>query len=152
MSNTHKSSSDVQVKVERYIFNLLEDKLGFSLDANRKLYLKDNPFTFIQPDFYSEEKQIIGEIFAHIGTIKVGQKHKFTNDILKLLTFEKAKKLNYRKILVVCDDDVVRYLQGDSVLAERIRLFNMEIMLIELSDELKKEVIETQRRQKMVNV
>ena len=67
-----------------------------------KLYLADNAFTYMQPDFYSEEHSIIGEIFAHIGENKRGQSTKIANDILKMLLIEKDRCKSYRKMTKVC--------------------------------------------------
>ena len=70
MSEKHKSSSEEQVIAEQYIFEAIEKRLQIKLEHNRKIYLADNPFTYMQPDFYSEELCIVGEIFSHIGKPK----------------------------------------------------------------------------------
>lgn len=87
MGNLHKSSSHVQMQAEDILFCKVEDILSIKLEKNKKLYLADNAFTYIQPDFYSEESNFIGEIFAHIGKPKKAQDNKIANDILKMLLF-----------------------------------------------------------------
>ena len=64
---------------------------NINLEKNKKIFLADNAFIYIQPDFYSEEDHVIGEIFAHIGKSKKAQDNKNANDILKMLLLEKKK-------------------------------------------------------------
>ncbi len=88
------------------------------------------------------------EIFAHIGTPKKAQNNKVTNDILKMLLL---KKREFRKIIVVCDEDELKKLTGNSVLAESISEFDIEIIYVKLSEELREAIIATQIRKNMVN-
>ena len=76
MSDTAKSSSIEQMQAEDIIFALTEKMLGATLEKNKKIFLADNAFTYIQPDFYSAESLIVGEIFAHIGKPKKAQDNK----------------------------------------------------------------------------
>lgn len=149
---THKSSSHVQMQAEELIFQKVEDVLNIKLEKNRKIYLADNAFTYIQPDFYSEECKIIGEIFAHIGKPKKAQDNKIANDVLKMLLLEKITGQQYRKMLVVCDAAEQKKLHGQSALAESIRQFSVEIMYIELEDNMREQIIKAQELQKMTNI
>lgn len=151
MENTNKSSSLEQAEAERVIFNKIEEVLKFSLKANPKIYLADNAFTYIQPDFYSEEETIVGEIFAHIGKPKKAQDNKIANDILKMLLLEKVHNKRYRKIIVICDENEEKKLQGMSALAESIRQFEIEIIRIEIPEHIKNNILDAQNRQKMIN-
>lgn len=152
VSDLHKSSSHVQMQAEEMMFHTIEHILNMKLEKNKKLYLADNAFTYIQPDFYSEEDKIIGEIFAHIGKPKKAQDNKIANDILKMLLLEKITGKQFRKIIAVCDDAEKKKLQGKSVLAESIRQFGIEIMYVELEDNMRNQIIEAQERQKMTNI
>ena len=111
----------------------------------------DNAFIYIQPDFYSEEDHVIGEIFAHIGKSKKAQDNKNANDILKMLLLEKKTNKQYRKIIVVCDEAEEKKLQGLLALAESIRQFDIEIMYIELDENTRNQIIEAQKLQRMTN-
>ena len=91
------------MQVEEILFHKVEDLLNVKLSKNKKIFLADNAFTYIQPDFYSEEEYIIGEIFAHIGKHKKAQDNKIANNILKMLLFEKKTNKQYRKIVVVLE-------------------------------------------------
>lgn len=152
MSNSHKSSAHVQMQAEEVLFHKVEDLLNVNLNKNKKIFLADNAFTYIQPDFYSEEDGIIGEIFAHIGKPKKAQDNKIANDILKMLLLEKKTSKQYRKIIVVCDEDEQKKLKGLSALAESIRQFDVEIMYIELEENIRNQIIEAQKLQRMTNV
>ena len=151
MRTGHKSSSIEQVLAEEKIFTLVEKSLNVSLEMNPKLYLSNNEYTYIQPDFYSAEHCIIGEIFAHIGKPKKAQDNKIANDILKMLLLEKITGKQYRKIIVVCDELEEKKLKGSSVLSESIRQFDIEIMYMQIDDQLRQEILNAQERQKMTN-
>ena len=152
MADLHKSSSHVQMQAEEMIFHDVERILDIKLEKNKKLYLADNAFTYIQPDFYSKEDNIIGEIFAHIGKPKKAQDNKIANDILKMLLLEKITGKQFRKIICICDEAEKNKLQGQSVLAESIRQFGIEIMYIELEVNMRNQIIKAQERQKMTNI
>lgn len=151
MENTNKSSSLEQAEAEKVIFEELEAILKIPLIANPKIYLADNVFTYIQPDFYSEDEAIVGEIFAHIGKPKKAQDNKIANDILKMLLLEKVQNKSYRKIIVICDEHEEKKLQGLSALAESIRHFGIEIIRIDIPEQIKNKIIDAQNRQKMTN-
>lgn len=152
MVDSHKSSSHVQMQAEEQIFLKVEELLDIRLEKNRKIYLAHNAFTYIQPDFYSEESRIIGEIFAHIGKPKKAQDNKIANDVLKMLLLEKITGQQYRKMIVVCDAAEQKKLYGQSALAESIRQFGIEIMYIELDEDMREQVIKAQELQRMTNI
>ena len=94
----------------------------------------------------------MGEIFAHIGKPKKAQDNKIANDILKMLLLEKITGKQYRKVLVVCDAAEKKKLEGQSVLAESIRRFRVEVMHIEIDKDTQSKILEAQELQKMTNV
>ena len=151
MENTHKSSTHVQMQAENEIFQKVEQLLSIRLERNKKIYLADNAYTYMQPDFYSDEHCVVGEIFAHIGKPKKAQDNKISNDILKMLLLEKITGKQYRKILVVCDAAEKKKLEGQSVLAESIRQFHIEVMHIEIDEGTKVQILAAQELQKMTN-
>ena len=151
MFDSKKSSSIEQVKAEDIIFSLVERKLGVVLEKNPILYFSNNKYSYIQPDFYSAQEQIVGEIFAHVGKPKKAQNNKIANDILKMLLLDKISKTTYRKILVVCDQEELKALQGQSALSESIRQFGIEVLFIELDEKIKQQILNAQDRQKMTN-
>ena len=58
----------------------------------------------------------------------------------------------FRKIIVVCDDLEKKKLQGQSVLAESIRQFGIEIMYVEIDENIRGQIIEAQELQRMTNI
>jgi|GEM_PF-1400390 len=151
MVDMKKSSSKEQMEAEDVMFKLVASFLRCELKKNHKIYLADNAYTYIQPDFYSEDSAIVGEIFTHIGKPKKAQDNKISNDILKMLLLEKIQYKTYRKIIVVCDEEQEKKLHGLSALAESIRQFGIEIIKIDIPANLKEKIIKAQCRQKMVN-
>lgn len=149
MIDTSKSKSDEQQKAEISIGNCVEKELSCPLKRNERVVLAEG--VHIVPDLYSEKDRIVGEVFAHIGSLKVGQQHKISQDILKMLLLEKIKGVKYRKMLVIVDDTIEEYLKGKSFIAESIRQFGIEIRKIDLPDEIYEIVSKAQRRQVMVN-
>ncbi len=152
MGGSYKSTSIEQERAEEKICVLVEKKLNTIFEKNPKLYLSNNKYTYIQPDFYSGEKRIIGEIFAHIGKPKKAQDNKISNDILKMLLLEKISGVPYRKIIVVCDKEEEKKLCGLSALGESIRQFGIEVLYVEIDEALRGEILSAQERQKMTNV
>jgi len=149
MNKTMKSSSHEQREIERYAFAEMEKMLQVPLQSNPKVFLAEG--VHIEPDFYSEEEKIVGEIFAHHGKTKGGQNHKVAQDILKMLLLEKMQGITYRKYLVVCDKDMEKVLTGKSALAESIRQYDIKLICVELPKELRNKILEAQNRQVMIN-
>ncbi len=150
MADTSKSSSHEQQQAEKFIAGLVEEWIGCSLSKNIHVVISDG--IHIEPDLYSEDNRIIGEVFTHIGGVKVGQQHKLSQDILKMLLLEKSRGVQYRKIFVIVDDKVEKYLNGKSFVAESIRRFNIEIKRIYLPAEMCETIANAQKRQIMVNL
>ena len=150
MVDTSKSDSSEQQEAEVYIAMTVEEWLGCTVERNVKVYLSDG--VHIEPDLYSEKDKIICEIYAHIGEMKVGQRHKVAQDILKMLLLEKSKRQIFRKIIVVTDERVEKYLNGQSFIAESIREFGIEVKRISVSQEVYNKISSAQKRQIMVNI
>lgn len=137
MTKRHLSDSDVQCNIEKYIFDEIKKKLLCeNLQSNVILTLSEENDIRICPDFYSEKDHIIGEIHTHLGRLKPAQLHKIEGDILKMLLFEKGQKgVKYVKMVVVCDMQEYKQLQGKSFVAEAIRQFDIKLERIPLKAE-----------------
>ena len=152
MEKFHKSSAHIQMQAEDIIFHKVEKLFNIKLEKNKKIYLADNAFTYMQPDLYSEDKYIVGEIFAHIGKPKKAQDNKIAKDIIKMLLLEKTTGKQSRKIIVVCDLSEKKKLEGQSILAESIRQFGIEILYIEINEDIRNQILNAQELQKMTNI
>lgn len=128
------SDSKVQREAEEIIFENLKSKLKCDdLQSNVRILISKSNNIWICPDFYSEEKYIIGEIHIHLGKLKSAQLHKIEGDILKMLLFEKCHNgERYRKMIVVCDIEEYNQLMGNSFVAEAIRQFDIELYYVSL--------------------
>ncbi len=151
MENKSKSSSYEQMQAEKELFNKVREQLQIELLKNAKISLSEDGITYIEPDFYSEEFNVVGEIFAHIGKPKKAQDNKIANDILKMLLLEKVTGRTFRKILVVCDQKQKEKLKGRSALAFSIEAFGIEIMDIGIDDNMRNNILQAQKRQRMIN-
>ena len=150
--NTFKSNSYEQQYAENVIFVELEKILGITLTKNQRIYLNENTKVHIQPDFYSEEESIVGEIFSHIGKYKGSQPRKIANDILKMVLLDKAKNKTHKKLFVVCRDEEKNVLENSaSWLSECIRQFDVEVIKVDIPDVVKEQVLAAQKRQIMIN-
>ena len=149
MQDTSKSCSDEQQSAECIIADIVESRVQCKLDRNVRVDISDG--VHIEPDLYSEKDRIICEIFAHIGSLKVGQQHKISQDLLKMLLLEKSKGVEYRKAIVIVDDSVGKYLNGKSFISESIRQFGIEVIRINLPDEISEGIQKAQKRQVMIN-
>ena len=150
--NTFKSNSDEQQYAENIIFGVLEKTLGITLTKNPRIYFNENTKVHIQPDFYSEEESIVGEIFSHIGKYKGSQPRKIANDILKMVLLDKAKNKTHKKLFVVCRDEEKNVLKNSaSWLSECIRQFDVEVIKVDIPDIVKEQVLAAQKRQIMIN-
>lgn len=131
------SDSSVQRTIEKEMFEKLKEMLECEdLRNGPMIAISAENGVYIEPDLFSEEKRIIGEIHAHRGKLKVAQQNKLKGDILKMLLFEHSRKEGpFRKIIAVCDRDELKQLQGKSFLAESIRQFGVELIYIELTDQ-----------------
>ena len=145
----NKSDSTEQQLMEKVVFERLQEKLKIKFQANPKISIGNSYLSYIQPDFYSKEYKIIWEIFVHIGEIKKAQSNKISNDIMKMLLLDKKHNVSYRKIIVLCDDDVIKRLTGNSWLSECIREFGIEIIKIDLTEDERNLIKNAQNRQVM---
>lgn len=98
-----------------------------------------------------EEESIIEEIFAYIGKPKKVQDNKIENDILKVLLLEKITGKKFRKKLLYVMMQRKTKSRVNQSLTESIHQFGIEIMYIELEENMQKQIIEVQERQKITN-
>ena len=129
--------------MEEKLFKAVQAKFEIALESNPIIEINTNQKVFIKPDFYSKEHHVIGEIHVHAGRLKGGQPDKIASDILKMLLHDKIKDCIFQKYIVVCDEAEQQQLTGDSALAEAIRQFGIQVLLIPLekSDYIKLQTV-----------
>lgn len=148
MKSKKEPNSIEHLNAEKVIFEKVKKNLGIELKENAEILVGS---TYIRPDFYSENDRIIGEIFTHIGKSKAGQDRKVAKDILKMLLLEKIKGVPYKKMIIVCDKKERKHLEGNSMIAECIRQFDIEVQMIDIESDLQNALIAEQERLKMIN-
>lgn len=152
MDKFTNSDSSVQCEIENILFRIVQSELNLKLEQNPIITLTKNSDIKIQPDFYSYEAKVIGEIHSHIGKLKPSQFDKIAADILKMILLEKDFGEKFSKYIVVCSDDEKRQLQGNSFLAEAIRQLKIEILFYELSESDNIKLENTIKKQNLMNI
>lgn len=143
------SDSSEQLRAEAFMAETAEEVIGCPLERNKRVAVGDG--VIVEPDLYSEERHIVCEIFAHLGKLRVGQAHKLSQDILKMLLMDECLDVKHEKYLVVAGAEADAYLQGRSFIAESLRRFGIRVLKAELPGKINKDVSEAQERQRMVN-
>jgi hypothetical protein len=77
--DSHPSSSEEQRKVEATILDALGKALGVPLNRGAEVPVGDSR---VCPDGVDADASIFVEVFAHIGRLRGGQKHKVATDAL----------------------------------------------------------------------
>ena len=130
------------------LFEKVRSFLGVeSLEQNKKLTLSQNSKVHIEPDFYSAERGIIGEIHAHVGRLISAQLDKIASDILKMLLFDRDSGRIHEKYIVVCDQDEYNQLSATSSVSEIIRQFNIRLLCFDLGKETCDRILKAMRKQ-----
>lgn len=140
----HPSDSTEQQLAHKEILSLLNEKYQLKLESS-KVLIND---TLFQVDGYSENPPILCEIYSRIGKMKVAQTNKIGKDILKMLLIEKMQNKTFRKIITFADEQTAKcFSGGESWYAKLKDNFNIEILVIDISTELKKSLLIAQKRQ-----
>jgi hypothetical protein len=143
----HLSDSSEQQTAEAYMLKSLEQSLGLRFDPNAELPLGIG----VKLDAIDPTNKVIVEVYARVGEVKGGQKHKIKGDILKLALITKMLGEGWRSILCLASDEAAKYVQGASWVAVAAKEFNVEVIVVNLSPELHNNIISAQKRQRMVN-
>jgi hypothetical protein len=104
----------------------------------------------VDVDGVSRDESILVEVFAHQGRLRGGQNGKVARDTLKLITLARKRKKT-RLILAFGDQDAASCVTAKSWLAEAIRTWGIEVMVVELDPAVRKGLKQVQARQVMVN-
>ena len=144
MKSKHASDSTEQQSAEIKALSLLNKKFNLKL-VNKRVILNSTKF---QLDGYSENPPVLCEIYSRIGKLKAAQKNKINKDILKMLLIEKIKRKKFRKIIAFADETATAsFAGGESWYSKLKDYFNIEIIIVEISQSLKEILLEAQKRQ-----
>ncbi len=141
----HASDSSVQIAAEATILAALSKVIGTPFIQGVTLPIGA---AHVRPDGVAADESVFVEVFAHIGKLKGGQRHKVSTDALKLLAIRETRP-NARLILAFADDAAAASVSGWR--AETLRANGIEIHIVSLSAEDRAKIEAAQARQKMVN-
>lgn len=123
----HDSDSTIQNELEIRILHRLNI-------VSEKTWVGDISFEF---DGKTENELI--EIYCVLDALKPGKYKKISQDILKMLTFEKLTNKTYKKTLIFIDEkiiDLLDYSKHKKWLAKTIESFDINLHYFELEEEL----------------
>ena len=140
----HPSDSSEQIQAQKEILLLINQGNNLNL-ASKKILLND---TLFQVDGYSEDPPTLCEIYSRIGKMKVSQHNKIAKDVLKMLLIEKLKDQQFRKIIAFADEKAAQpFTNGESWYSKIKYNFGIEIFIVQIPDDLRNNLIQTQKRQ-----
>jgi hypothetical protein len=139
------SDSSAQIAAEATILAALGATLGIPLVQGQEFPIGT---THVRPDGVAADESVFVEVFAHIGRLKRGQRHKVSTDALKLLASRESRP-DARLILVFADEVAASSVSGWR--AETLKANGIEIHVVALGPEDRAEIQAAQARQKMVN-
>jgi hypothetical protein len=143
--NNHPSSSEVQRSKEAVILRAVSNQLGVDLCQKVKLGFGQ---AWMEVDGATEDESILVEVFAHIGKLEGGQRHKVSTDALKLVALGESRP-HARRILAFADQAAASSVAGWK--AAVLEHHGIELLAVELSDADRAELVAAQEKQKMVN-
>jgi hypothetical protein len=104
----------------------------------------------VDVDGVATDESVLVEIFAHQGPLKGGQLQKVARDALKLITLARSREQS-RLIIAFGDSDAAACVSGASWLAEALRVWRVEVLVVVLDDDVRAGLRAAQARQVMVN-
>jgi hypothetical protein len=141
----HPSNSEAQVAAEWTILYKLGTAIDVALDQGSSVPIGDSE---VKPDGAALDNSVFVEVFAHIGQLKGGQKHKVSTDALKLLAIREVHP-KARLILAFADEDAARSVSGWK--AATLDANKIEIRVVELDPEDRAKIESAQALQRMIN-
>ncbi len=136
--------SSEQREAERWLLSALSKKLGVTLKKKR---MELGEGSWLELDGYSESPTILCEVYAHIGSLRGGQNQKVMTDAFKLVYANNLRGGDGRLILLFADKEAASHFEGKSWMARCLNEFNVEVVIIEPTEELREEILKAQKRQ-----
>lgn len=143
----HQSDSSEQQAALDHIREAVGRELGIALNPER-IALPGG--ASVQVNAASSDRSVFCELFARQGGLKGGQRHKIANDVLKLLTLQRSFP-DARLVLAFGDPEAAAFATSGSWLAEAIRTWGVEVLVVTIDPDVRQRVRVAQERQRMVN-
>lgn len=135
----------MQIAAEAIILDALGKALGRPLGQGVVILMGD---VEVRPDGFDAECRVFVEVFAHIGKLRGGQRHKVSTDALKLLAI-RAVYPEAQLILAFADGEAAESVSGWK--ARTLAANGIEIRVVDLSPIERAKIEAAQVRQRMVN-
>ncbi|HEY7962441.1 MAG TPA: hypothetical protein VID29_11005 [Solirubrobacteraceae bacterium] len=143
----HPSDSQEQRNAEALILQAVSASVGIEL-APRSLRLDGGARADV--DGVAPDESVLVEVFAHQGRLKGAQFHKVARDALKLITLGRTRP-GSRLIIAFGDSDAAACVSASSWLAEALRTWAIEVLVVNLDADIRAGLRSAQARQVMVN-
>jgi hypothetical protein len=104
----------------------------------------------VDVDGVADDHSVLVEVFARQGRLKGAQFHKVARDALKLITLGRVYP-DARLILAFGDQEAANCVTAKSWLAEALRTWGVDVVVVELDDDVRDGLRAAQTRQVMVN-
>ena len=138
---THASDSSEQRSAESVILRKLERQLKVPLDGRPDIG------QHIELDGFADgDKPVCVEVWAHQGTAKGGQPAKVMRDFCKLLLVERLLGRECRKVVAVCDQTALAFLEN-SWQGRFADEFGIERIVVGIDRKTRERLLNAQRRQ-----
>ena len=146
----HQSDSAVQRSAEKHIIDALAISTGIEFDTDPgRITLAGG--VWVEVDARSNQGSVFVKAYARQGKLKGAQIKKIGPDILKLaLLRRKEQNLGARAIIAFASQEASDSIRG--WLRRAAEEFGVELMVVEIDQSLREQILAAQNRQIMVNV
>jgi hypothetical protein len=142
-TTVHPSDSAEQQAAEPLMIEAVAKTIGVPL-AKKRLRLADG--AHCQVDGVSADGKVLVEAFAHQGIMRGAQPKKVSEDAFKLVTLAKGRD-GMRLIVAFGDELAAKSFLGNSWKAQALRIWSVEVLVVELHGDIRAGIREAQVRQ-----
>lgn len=139
----HVGDSAVQRVAEPLMVEAVAKVIGVPL-AKKRLPLAHG--VQCEVDGVSADGKVLVEAYAHQGTMRGAQLKKISEDAFKLVTLARGRP-GMRLIVAFADELAATSFLGKSWRAEALRIWSVEVLVIELHDDVRDDLRDAQVRQ-----
>ena len=149
----HPSNSRIRLEIEKEVVKIISEKENIEFKTGIIQVGKDNVKLNFDFHCFSEELNIIGEIYTRIGGIKGAVEDKVASDCLKLVFAAKLIGKPCIKRLIFIDENVKREFEKETKwLARAIKELDVTVELVEISKNSMDKLQDTNKLQQIGNL
>lgn len=136
----HLSNSDQQREAEKVILARLGEQRGWHLEQGHRM-------SGMQPDGVDTENRVLVEVYSRIGKLPPGPQRKLAKDILKLNRLNRLNGEEWSLVMAFASEEAAAFLLGNGWVAEEVRAFGIEVVVVDLPAEKREALLAAQVRQ-----